>query len=289
MGRLPPIPFPLDFRPLMNNFQCQRCSSEIEVHDEYIPPANAPHYVPGDIIALKESGHTPTIRILNKSPGEHVILSEQHIDKEDYKGRPAITLRSIPIQHEKKKNEHTTVTSTVYLLATFKRRFRLRPQLPLVLQHFGVAVYHHSAIAEDPTSFHLHTTPEWSNSRHVKDWNDLLAWLIAYEYNTDAPVVNRWWNVNSKTSGGSTFKVDREAKEELMRLANDKWAQWTAHCEFDLDYAERCIIDYHVRPACLIYIKWASLLLTEENASFLSLLGNKDPDGQCSSFVHMLL
>ena len=264
----------------MNNFQCQRCSSEVEVHDEYIPPANAVYYLSGDVVALKESAHTPTIGILNKSPGEHVILSEQHIDRSDYKGRPAIMLRDVPIQHEK-QNMRTIVTSTVYLLATFWRRFRLRPQLPLVLQHFGVAVHHHSDIAEDPTTFHLHTTPEWTNSRHRKDWDDLLAWLIAYEFSTDAPVVNRWWNVNSKISRGSSFKVEGEIKEELMQLAEEKWDQWVAHCEFDPEYAERCIVDYHVRLTLSLSLdvevyERGSLLFTEENASSLSLLGDED-------------
>lgn len=224
---------------------CTRCDSLL--HDEHLPPPGTTYNV-GDIIALLESVHVPVHdHIFNQEPVPHrrgstasALSSNSQIRG---KLRPAIVLER---RLREWQAEHGAEETVVLLFATYEGDFRVRRLLPSILQLFCVAVYPHSEIVEDPDAFHLHTSPEWSNSK--KDSTDLHAWLIARQFTSRGQTSDRWKNANrTRQNSHSSFIVDQETRERLLEIIEEKWDQWEALCDEDPSYPKTCRREYQVR------------------------------------------
>ncbi|KAI0800137.1 hypothetical protein C8Q74DRAFT_393715 [Fomes fomentarius] len=221
---------------------CTRCDSLI--HDQHLPPPGTTYNV-GDIIALLESVHVPVHdHIFNQEPVLHRRGSTTSAlsKNSQFRGRlrPAIVLER---RLREWQAEHGAEETVVLLFATYEGDFRVRRLLPSILQLFCVAVYPHSEIAEDPDAFHLHTSPEWSNSK--KDSTDLHAWLIARQFTSRGQTSDRWKNANrTRQNPHSSSVVDQETRERLLGIIEEKWDQWEALCDEDPSYPETCRREY---------------------------------------------
>ncbi|KAI0740899.1 hypothetical protein C8Q76DRAFT_709402 [Earliella scabrosa] len=163
---------------------CARCQSLID--DEHIPTEDHAYNV-GDIVGIQESVHGPVRDIFNRGGSRRSSTTAsarstrtREWDKKG--GRPAVVL-------ERRLISNDVDEAQVLLFATYKGDYRLRQLLPLVLQMFCIAVYPHSEIETDPYTFHLHTHPEWSNSKTSPD--DLHAWLIALPFTSRGKISGR--------------------------------------------------------------------------------------------------
>ena len=226
-----------------NMNSCTRC--EALDHKEYIPPSTD-SYVPGDFISIEESVHAPIVTIF----GDDTSLQSRRGSNTSNgssirsqglggKNRPSIVLERRSIETVD-ANEETVAL----LLATYDGKHRFRHQLPLVLQFFCVAVHPHSDIAEDLDAFHLHTSPEWSNSR--KDAGDLHAWLILHRFTSRGPTKGRWRNEKRiDRASHSSFRLDDATHIKIIEIIEEKWEAWEANCN-DPEFKTKYVQDYIV-------------------------------------------
>ena len=139
------------------------------------------------------------------------------------------------------------VRTVLLLIATYGGQYHRRQDLPLVLQHFSIGIHQEKATKPEPHKFHLHTRPDWANSRDSKNAFD--AWLIAREYAFEGMLGGMWLNVNrADTKSCSSFTIEDDSRQELRTAVKDCWKDWTAHCQFDPKHLEKCVTDYAVRP-----------------------------------------
>ncbi|RDX48685.1 hypothetical protein OH76DRAFT_1404618 [Lentinus brumalis] len=238
-----PLPQASSLAPIaMSN--CKRCTHPL--YDEYFPPGGAEMFEAFDTLAVIESAHNPVEQeIFNKTvraEGTDVQMFEKRfVDDPDFKGRPAIALDSgelFPTTGE-------PVCTRVLLTATYRGQFQQRRHLPMILQRFGVGIYQHQTIANEPLRFHLHTRPEWINSHSRGIGTN--AWLIAREYPFEGDLAQsgHWRNVKAvDTWSCSSFTVEEEQRKELKMVMEDSWRDWTDTCEFDPETLGRCVKDY---------------------------------------------
>ncbi|RPD57894.1 hypothetical protein L227DRAFT_613280 [Lentinus tigrinus ALCF2SS1-6] len=224
--------------------ECRRCANPL--NDEYFPLGGHVEFVPFDILAVIESAHNPVEQeIFNKTmrpAGISVeMFTKRTIGDSDFEGRPAIAL-DFGLIHPA---EGELVRSHVLITATYWGQYKQRRRLPLILQRFGVGIYQHATIAGEPGRFHLHTSPEWTNSSHAGD--DTNAWLIARVYPFEGKLAkrSRWENVNrADRNSCSSFTVEEEFQDELQRVLVETWDDWIYSCEFDPKTLERNVADY---------------------------------------------
>ncbi|TFK84697.1 hypothetical protein K466DRAFT_654623 [Polyporus arcularius HHB13444] len=223
---------------------CKRCTHPL--YDEYFPPGGAEMFEAFDTLAVIESAHNPVEQeIFNKTvraEGTDVQMFEKRfVDDPDFKGRPAIALDS----GELFPTTGNPVCTRILLTATYRGQYQQRRHLPMILQRFGVGIYQHRTIADEPLRFHLHTRPEWINS-HLRGIGT-NAWLIAREYpfQGDLAQSGHWRNVKAvDTWSCSSFTVEEEQRKELKTVIEDSWRDWTDTCEFDPETLGRCVKDY---------------------------------------------
>ena len=226
--------------------QCERCKSPN--NEEYFPPGGRETFAPYDIVAAIESAHTPVEQgVFNETErpeGTTVpLFPKRTMGNSEFHGRPAIALESGTMKHPNGQ----LVRTVLLLIATYWGQYHRRQDLPLVLQHFSIGVYQHNTVGSEPNKFHIHTRPDWANSRDSKDSFD--AWLIAREYTFEGRLGGMWLNVNrADTKSCSSFTIEEDYRQELDTAVNDCWKDWTAHCQFDPKHLENCVADYAVRP-----------------------------------------
>ena len=217
---------------------CSTCSEPLATQHAIDP--NKKQYAIGDIVAIQESVHTPIDPLFASvaavqpaaSSLDNVSRVSKGLDGEGSPVRPAVILEPRLIAQQDQEED----TSYLMLMATYKGTHTLA-ELPLVLQHFCVAVSPHCEIGEDVT--HLHTSPEWQKDH---------AWLIARPFFSSGTVSKRWgWkDGQGKAQAGSAFKVDKPDVTRLLRTHQTKWEEWLEQCE-QKGYLEDRYKEYEVR------------------------------------------
>ncbi|KAM5537848.1 hypothetical protein V8D89_008490 [Ganoderma adspersum] len=195
--------------------RCARCQNG--VHLEYFPDSATGHkiYDAGEV--YKGFG----FRTISHS-------SLGSVTDGDYRVRPALLIKPRRVT----KPTDSSIHSTVVLFATFEGSAPLRSDLPRVLQWFSIPVAPHSAIQSmtEKDDRHIHTYPEWSNSKRTRPGGGPVnSWLIARAYNSMGYVDGRWGNVNG-TSCDSTFQVDWDTWEEILKSLEELWTSWLEKC-----------------------------------------------------------
>lgn len=212
--------------------QCARCQNE--VHLEYFPDSATAHkiYDKGEVVRIKESVDKlvqrgiieRTAAILNYNGFAFRTVSRSSASDGDCRIRPALLIKPRKVT----KPTDSSISSTIVLFATFEGYAPLRSDLPRVLQWFSIPVAPHSAIQTMTEEDHIHTYPEWSNSKRKED-GPVDAWLIAREYSSMGCVDRRWGNVNG-TRRGSTFEVDWDTWGDILQSMEDLWTSWVEEC-----------------------------------------------------------
>ena len=125
--------------------------------------------------------------------------------------RPCILLRPHP--------ELGVNCASVYLMATYTNT--PLSEMPLVFQHFSIAV-HTLPHAESTTpQDHLHSMPEWSGVA--------VQWVIALEYNTRTLLPGQPWSAPN----GQQYIFGGQAMEYLMKCSDQKRQSWQTMCQKD--------------------------------------------------------
>lgn len=227
---------------------CHRCNNP--VHKEYFPHRAPDFCDPSEILTAVASVNTPIFdEVFRKTPGMELPSgsSSLTIDPKEFRGRPAITLSMIKFPHNEFGPIKVAYPIQLLLLSTFKGS--TQESLPTVLQRFCIPIFFNKPIIDN--KFHIHTFPEWSNSRS-HDREERSTWLIAREFEFVGHI-NRWWrNVNkSKSHMVSSFCLEPAYHAAVMAQAKLLWEQWVAECQENEGFAKACLLEYEVRPQIL--------------------------------------